>query len=59
MDSVYHLSNLESPPLSQEDVTDRDSDICEVNLSVTTWTVLESENTTRWFQFNRIHSTYL
>ena len=46
---LYHLGNLESPSLAQEDVTDGDSNIGEVYLSVTTRTVLESENTAKWF----------
>ena len=46
---LNHLGNLESPALAQEDVTDRHSDIGEVDLSVTTRTVLESENTAKWF----------
>ena len=45
--NFYHLGNFESPPLAQEDVTDRDSNISEVDLSVTTRTVLESENTAK------------
>ena len=44
---IYHLSNLESSPLAQEDSCDGDSDVIEVDLCVTTWTVLESENTAK------------
>ena len=42
---IPHLSNLETPPLSQENIGHWDPDVVIVYLGMTTGTVLESENT--------------
>ena len=42
---IPHLCNLETPPLSQENIGHWDPDVVKVYLGMTTGTVLESENT--------------